>query len=312
MKKISLVIPLYNEEDNVNVIYHQLTNQFSQLSNYVFEIIFVDDGSKDQSLFNLNAIAHLDKKVKIISLSRNFGNQIALSAGLRASTGDAVITMDCDLQHPVTLVPILIKQWEKNFHISMATRINKKENISSKVFFYILHKITNLGIDNNVSDYRILDRKVVDTINTFTEHTRFVRAMLDWTGFSKSYVPFFVERRNSGHSHFSYSKLFNLGLGALTSFSLFPLKVAFLLGNLIFWLSSILLLFMISYRFIDPLMFTPAAYFIVLNAVLSGLVLICLGIVAHYVGNIHTESLNRPLYIIKDKVNFEEKDQFRD
>ena len=304
-KCISIIVPLFNEQENIGPIYQELCVLFRKLDHYHHEFIFIDDGSTDLSYIKLQELAAKDKRVKAISFSRNFGNQVAVSAGMKVSQGDALITIDCDLQHPINLIPELISKWEEGAEIVLTKRLNKKDNILSKLFFFILTKFTDLHIDSTLSDFRLLDKKVANILNTFTEKRRFMRAMLDWTGFKKDYATFKVKKRNAGKSSFSLNKLFKLGVDAITSFTLFPLKLAFILGTLIFCSSSILLVIMFIYKFINPVMFTNAAYFIVLNAVLSGLILICLGIVAHYIGNIHNEVLNRPLFIVRDQINIE-------
>lgn len=312
LKKIKIVIPIHNEEGNIENLYSELIKQTSSIKKYVWSFIFVDDGSRDNSYDILKKINKKNKNVKIIRLSKNFGKEIALTAGLDEVNADAVIFMDADLQHPPYVIPELVKKWEKGSYIVSTLRVaTEKKPLFRKLGSYIFYKIFNIFSDNkfiaNTSDFKLIDKKVIEILKTFTERNRIFRGLIDWMGFETDFVEFTAPERISGKAGYSYKKLVSLAVNSITSFSLFPLKIAGYVGILITIISSVLLAFMIVMRyFLNSNIFSSIAFVIVGNTILMGIVLICLGLVALYIGQIHSEVVNRPLYVIKDKIDFNE------
>jgi dolichol-phosphate mannosyltransferase len=310
-KIISIVIPIFCEEKNIFDLYERIEKITDTLSDYQWEYIFVNDGSVDNSYEELKKLVQLSKKVKVLNLARNFGKEIALTAGVRAAIGSAVITIDADLQHPPELIPKMIKKWEEGLLEVVAKRKSVKgqpilKRMGSTFFYWIMRKITSVEMVSKTTDFRLIDRKIVDIFETVTQRERIFRGIIDWMGFDKDYVEFEADARTKGNPKYSYKKLINLAINSITSFSLFPLKIAGFLGLLITIVSGLLLCIMLPTRFIfSSDFFSPLFILGTTNTFLVGLVLICLGIIALYIGGIHSEVINRPLYIVKDKLNFD-------
>lgn len=309
---ISIIIPVFNEGRNIEILIEQIDEQIEKLrDNYFFEIIFVNDGSRDETYDVIVTIARMKKHIKLIDLSRNFGNQIAVTAGINESKGHAVITMDGDMQHPPSLIPELIAEWEKGYEIVETRRIQYRRpgfirNMMASIYFNIMKLVSEIDISKDISDFRLMDRKVVEHFKRVTEKKRFVRGIINWMGFRKSFVDYQIKSRSNRDTSFSILELFRLATTGLISFSLFPLKLAFILGFIITIISSGLLIFMsYSYLFVSKEMFRPIAFFSVLNALMGGLILLCLGFISMYIGNIHEEVRNRPLYMIRERINFD-------
>jgi len=308
-KTVSVIIPVYNESHNLKKVISVLRKVTCEIINYNWQYIFVDDGSSDDSLDILQKEALNDPLIKVISLSRNFGKEIALTAGLESLENGSVIFMDSDLQHPPGLIPELIKEWEKGAAI-VATIRNSIEDrpvlkrLGSWFFYEIINRISDTKMQTNTTDFRLLDEKVVNVLKTFTERTRMVRGLIDWMGFKKVFVEFDAPARHGGEEGYSYRKLIRLAMNSLSSFSLFPLRLTGYLGLLIIAFSGILLSAMLLNEWIFHwTAYTSLAMFVVGNTFLIGLVLCGLGMLAMYIGNIHTEVINRPLYIIKNRIN---------
>ncbi len=313
LKTVSIVIPVYNEANNIDSLICKIEEEKEKLKGrYLFEVIFVNDGSTDKTYEIVTSMAKSRKYVKLIDLSRNFGNQIALTAGVQESSGDAVITMDGDLQHPPSVIPGLIAEWEKGYELVEGKRIDYRRHrflthIMSSIFFYMINHMSEIKLEKSVSDFRLMDRKVVRYFRQVAEKKRFVRGIISWMGFRKSYVEYQVPRRDEGHTTFSGWKLFRLAVTSLTSFSLLPLRIAAVLGIFITAVSSGLLILMgYTYFFISKVAFRPIAFFAVSNTLMGGLILICLGLISMYIGNMYEEVRNRPLYIVRERVNFKE------
>ena len=311
MKKVSIIIPVFNEEDNISKVHQALGNVLS-IDGYEYEITFVDDGSTDNSIKELNDVAARDSRVKVVEFSRNFGKEMATTAGINSSTGDLAILIDADLQHPVGLIPDFIKKWEAGAEVVIGVREKNKgegliKKIGSAVFYKIVNAIGDTKIMPRATDYRLLDRKVIDEFNRFTERNRMTRGLIDWLGFKKDYIYFQANERQSGEAGYSMRKKFRLALSTFTSFSLVPLKIAGYLGVVITLVSAILGLFILIEDIIlrDPLGlgFSGTAMLAVMLLFLVGIILICLGFIALYIANIHGEVTNRPMYVIRRSVD---------
>jgi polyisoprenyl-phosphate glycosyltransferase len=308
---ISIIIPAYNEALMLRSFYNRLDKVTSKLSNFDWEFIFVNDGSTDNSLTVMYDLAKLDQKNKVLDLSRNFGKEIALSAGVHeAEHADAVICIGADLQHPPELIPELINAWSKDIDIvaTVRTSIEKQpllKRIGSKLFYWLMSKFSGVKMLPQTTDFRLYDKKVVQAFRHLTERGRMFRGIMDWMGFRKTYIEFKADARQFGEANYSYGKLWHLAINSITSFSLWPLRITGRIGVLITLLSGGLLSWMlINYFFFSKSDYSPLAIIVVANTFLMGLVLISIGLVALYVGSIHTEVINRPLYIVRERLNF--------
>lgn len=314
-KLVSVIIPAYNEQDNIPLIYQKIKEVFLSIKdNYEYEIIFVDDGSVDNSIEVLQQLANQDKKVKYLEFSRNFGKEIATSAGINYSRGDAAIMIDADLQHPAELIPEFIKKWEGGADVVIGVRIkNKKERlfrrISSRAFYRIINLIGETKLTPQATDFRLMDKKVVDEFNRLTEKTRMTRGLIAWLGFKRDFIYFKAGERRNGKATYNDLKLAKLALSAAVSHSLFPLRITGYLGIVITFLSGLLGLFILIEKYIldDPLSmhFSGLAILAVIILFLVGIILICLGLTALYIGNIQSEVSNRPMYVIRRKKNID-------
>lgn len=312
-QRIAIVIPVYREAASLERLYQRLESVTGTLGGIAWEYIFVNDGSPDHSLDVLRLLAQHDDKVKVIDLSRNFGKEIALTAGVHDANADAVICMDADLQHPPEVIPKLVDEWKKGAEIvaTIRTSIDKQpflRRIGSHFYYWLMAKISGLDMVSQTTDFRLYDKKVVVAFNQATERDRMFRAIMDWMGFKKVYVEFDADARNDGTAGYSYIKLWHLALNSITSFSLWPLRLTGYLGGFITSTSGLLLAWMLgNYILGNKAAYTPLAIVVVANTFLIGIVLMAIGLVALYIGTIHTEVVNRPLYIVRERLNFEEQ-----
>ena len=311
-KKITLIVPAYNEGENIDSFHKAVCAVIGGLDDYTWEFLFVDDGSRDNTWQVIKELAERDTRVRGICLSRNFGKEIALTAGAESiGDADAAIFIDADLQHPPPVIRELVAKWEQGFYIVATQRdaiqYSMIRRLGAKLFYYLLKRFSNINIEPNSTDFRLLDKKVLDVLNTFKERTRFFRGLIDWMGFDKTYVVFSAPNRNNGQSTFNFHKLFNLALNSFTSFSLFPLRIAGYLGMGIILFTVLLLSYMLfSHCFLGQV-YTILAYFVVLNTFLFGVVLAAIGLLALYIGHIHTEVVQRPLYIVQYRTEIDER-----
>lgn len=313
MKHITILVPMFNEGENIKKLYAALEDVTSKIDKYRFTYMFVDDGSIDQSLHAAEELAQKDSKVTVIELSRNFGKEIALTAGIHILDCDAVIMMDADLQHPPAYIPRLIAEWEKGFDIVAGRRISIDKQplmrrIGSFIFYKLINAISTVEIIPQSTDFRLMDRVVIEQLKRFTEKNRMVRGIVDWMGFRKTHIDFEAPVRIAGKSVYSYRKLIGLAVNSFTSFSLVPLKIGGYLGLFITSIAGFLLLFMT----VDRLFwhfgnFTNLSFVLVVNTFFMGVVLIALGLIALYVGNINTEVVGRPLYLVRRIIGEEEE-----
>lgn len=311
MKLISIIIPAYNEEKNIPLLYGELQRVFESCrESYTFEIIFINDGSQDQTGLEVEKLAEQDSSVKYIEFSRNFGKEVATTAGLNSCKGDACIMIDSDLQHPVQLIPKFISKWEQGFEVVVGVRERNKstgflKKIGSSLFYKIINKIAEVEIVPNATDFRLLDRIVVDEFKRFTETNRMTRALIDWLGFRRDFIYFKANARIHGTASYSFWKLMKLALNSFVSLSLLPLKLAGYLGLSITLFSGVagfyILLGKYFFRWRFASTFSDAENLAILIVFLVGIILICLGLIALYIANIHGEVINRPMYVVRNK-----------
>ena len=310
-KLISLIVPVYNEEQNIVPMYEACKKTMDRVPKYNWELIFVNDGSRDRSFEYITKLSHNDTGVKGIDFSRNFGKEVALTAGIQncSKNADAAIFMDADLQHPPELIPQFIEKWEQGADIVASIRKATKKkafikDIGSKIFYSIMNKNADSPLTQNATDFKLIDKKVITVLQKFTEHNRMFRGLIDWLGFKTEYIEFVAPERIHGEATYSLIKLTRLAVNSMTSFSLFPLRITGYFGILVFTVSFILLCVMCVFRFIlkSP-MFSSISFVIVLNTLVLGIVLMALGLIALYIGQIRDEVVNRPLYVIRERVN---------
>ena len=308
---ISIVIPILNEQENLTQLKERLI-QASPLWNESFEIILVDDGSTDKSLEIMKSFSSNDNRFRIIKLSRNFGHQAAISAGIKMSKGDAVIVMDGDLQDPPEELPRFLKKWREGFHVVYAIRKNRKEawykKIAYKVFYRLLSKISDIEIPLDSGDFCVMDRKVVDILNDkILEQNRFVRGLRAYAGFKQIGVEYDRAERAAGQVKYTFKKLLQLALNGLFDFSAFPLRLATYLGLIVSFFSFFSGIFFLIHRIFDFKIFghspadVPGIASLALGVFfLGGVTLLVLGIIGEYLGRIYFEVKKRPFYIIED------------
>lgn len=306
---ISLVIPLHNEQDNLEW-HHKIISDYVADKAYEIEIIYIDDGSIDNSLAIIQQLVSQDNRVRYISFSRNFGKESATTAGLRTARGDAAIMIDADGQHPIDIIDQFIEKWQQGFDVVIGVRTdNAKEGIvkryGSKLFNKILNSMTSGNTVNGSTDFRLIDRKVIDEFNKLTERNRITRGLIDWLGFKRTYAEFKSPARHSGKASYSFNKLLKLAIHGFVSQSTKPLQFTGILGSLVMVLSAITTLFLLLENYVlgDPfdLRVTGTSILALFLSFLIGLTLICQWLLAIYVESIHNETQNRPLYVISDQ-----------
>ena len=311
MKLISIVVPVFNEEDNIEHFYTEVCKVMEPLP-YDFELMFIDDGSKDASIFILDGLAQKDNRVKPLYLARNFGHQIALTCGLDHANGDAVITMDGDMQHPPAFLPILIKKWEHGYEVVQTIRkttegVSWLKNATSALFYKLMNSLSKVKIQPGGSDFRLMDKCVVESFRRFKERARFIRGMIGAIGYKQIQIEFVAPKRFAGSSKFSISKMLHFALDGITSYSKKPLRFAFYTG-VIFGLISL----GVTSHVIYIKWFTEDAVpgWATISAsilFLGGLQLIGIGIIGEYVGRIFEEVKQRPLYFVRHEPNILDK-----
>jgi polyisoprenyl-phosphate glycosyltransferase len=312
--RLSVVVPVYNEQGNLRLLHQTLTEQFQRLD-ADHEIIFVDDGSRDGSLQVLRELHELDPShVKVISLSRNFGHQNALTAGLEHATGDAVIAMDADLQHPPELIPAMVAQWRAGYQVVFTIRQDSQDvgwfkRWSSRAFYALINKITDTPIVPGAADFRLVDRQVVDSLNSMQERARFLRGLVSWVGFRQVGLPYQVCQRHDGQSKYSLRKMLTLALNGVTNFSAFPLRLATYFGFLSAVVGIPYAVWAVYARLFTSSAVPGWASLTTFVLFLGGVQLICLGIIGEYLGRVYDEVKRRPLYVPQELIGFDDRTQ---
>lgn len=310
MKKVSVVIPMYYEQEVVDVCYKRVKKVLDELKEkYEHEIIFINDGSKDKTLDILQDIAKVDKNVKIISFSRNFGHQVAVTAGLKYVTGDAIIIIDADLQDPPELIPDMIEKWEQGYEVIYGKR--KKRNgesafklLTAKAFYTTLNKLSDVDIPGDTGDFRLVDKKVVDVINSLPEHNKFLRGLFSWVGFEQYEYEYERKERYAGKTKYPLKKMLKLASDGIIGFSIKPIKVIGGFGITFVIVSIVILLyFILSKIFGWTNMLKGWTSIMFATTFVGGIVLLSLWIIGEYLVRIYDEAKQRPQYIIKKKIN---------
>ncbi len=310
MKKISVVIPMYNEESVANECLKKVSDVFLNLKDYDYELIIVNDGSQDKTLEILEEKAKKDKKIKIISFSRNFGHQAAVTSGLKATTGDAVVIIDADLQDPPEEIPGMIEKWEEGYEVIYGKR-KKREGesafklLSAKAFYSMINKLSDIEIPKNTGDFRLVDRKVVDVVNSLPEHNKFLRGLFSWVGFKQKAYEYERKERFAGKTKYPLKKMLKLASDGIISFSIKPLKLVGTLGIMSVIISLAILIYSIlSFVFKWNNLTAGWTSIMITVTFLCGTILISLWMIGEYIARIYDETKDRPEYIIDKKINF--------
>lgn len=305
MKIITILVPCYNEEKSLDILYNRINNMIAQLPDYKFQVLLVNDGSRDGTLCKMQELRAKDPMVSYLSLSRNFGKENAMLAGLDYAEGDAVILMDADLQDPPELIPQMIEEWEKGYDDVYARRRNRAgetwfKKASAHWYYRILQRFADIDIPADVGDFRLLDRQAVDALCSLREKQRYTKGLFCWIGYNKKELLFDRDPRAAGKSKMSFFKLLGLAVDGITSFSVAPLRLASILGLIISSVAFIYLLFVVikTLLFGDPVAGYPSMISIILF--IGGIQLVVLGIIGEYVGRIFYEAKGRPDYLVSE------------
>lgn len=302
--KVSVVIPAFNEQANVRALVERLNQVLSRYRDY--EVIFVDDGSTDNTLEIIQMLSEQNERIKYLSFSRNFGHQMALKAGLDHVTGDCVISMDADLQHPPELIDQMIQKWKEGYDIVYTVRndtpsIPFLKKATANVFYKFINSISNIKLDKGVADFRLMDKSVVDVFKNINESSLFIRGMVSWVGFRQCPIEYMPDVRFAGESKYSLKRMFLFALDGITSFSVKPLHMATLLGAFVSLLSFLYGIFAIYMAIFTGRVVSGWTSVIISVLFIGGIQLLMLGILGEYLGRLFIESKRRPQYIIRKK-----------
>jgi polyisoprenyl-phosphate glycosyltransferase len=305
LKKITILVPAYNEQDVLFQLYNRLKDVINQIHYYEFEVLFVNDGSKDNTIEIIKSLRNSDKQVSYINLSRNFGKEIAMIAGLDYASGDAVIIIDADLQDPPELIPEMISYWEDGYDDIYAKRKSRYgegwfKKWTSKAFYQILQKIAKIPIQEDTGDFRLLDRRCVEALKQLRETQRYTKGMFSWIGYKKKEILFDRDPRAAGETKWNYLRLFDLAIEGITSFTTSPLRISSFFGFIISVFAFIYMIWIIlkTLLFGEAVAGYPSLMTVILF--LGGIQLLSLGIIGEYLGRIFNETKNRPLYFVDE------------
>ncbi|MBC8061184.1 MAG: glycosyltransferase family 2 protein [Clostridiaceae bacterium] len=306
--RYSIVVPVFNEEEVIGESYKRL-KEVMDSTKEPYEIIFINDGSRDSTYEILNTISETNAQVKIIDFSRNFGHQVAISAGMDYASGSAVVVIDADLQDPPEVILRMIEKWKEGFDVVYGKRLKRNgetifKKITARLYYRILKSMTNVDIPTDVGDFRLIDRKVCEVMKSLTEKSRYVRGLISWVGFKQTSVEYEREERFAGETKYPLVKMIGLAADGITSFSYKPLKLASYLGFIVSFFSFLFLLYVAYEKLFTNKTVQGWASLIAVCVLMNGVMFILLGIMGEYIGRIFEESKNRPLYIVKNELGF--------
>ncbi|HPD01390.1 MAG TPA: glycosyltransferase family 2 protein [Acetivibrio sp.] len=309
----SVVVPLYNEEEVILETYKRLKGVMDSI-NEPYEIIFVNDGSRDKTAPMVYELCSKDKTVKFVDFARNFGHQTAITAGMDYSEGQAVVVIDADLQDPPELIPKMIEKWREGYDVVYGKRKERKgetlfKKFTAKVFYRFLRSMTDVDIPVDTGDFRLIDRKVCEALKLVNERNRYIRGIISWLGFKQTGIEFVRDKRFAGTTKYPLKKMMKFAFDAITSFSYKPLKFASVFGMLLSSISFIYLIVVICTRIFTSHVQPGWASILAVNLFFHGITLIILGIVGEYIGRIYDEAKGRPLYIVRQTKNFSDDKQ---
>ena len=311
MKKITIIIPAYNEEESLPFLYERLEKLMNEQKNYEFELLFVNDGSKDRTLELIKELREKDKRISYVNFSRNFGKETAMIAGLDYALGDAVIFIDADLQDPPELIPELIKYWEEGYDDVYARRNSRKgetflKKFTSKMYYKVLQSLTRVEIQKDTGDFRLLDRRCVNALKKMRESQRCSKSMFSWIGYKKKEVLYDRDPRIAGTTKWNYAKLIDLAIDGITSFTTSPLRISTYISIPTFLMFFIYLIYVIIKCINLNVRVQAFQAIILLNLFFFGVIILLIGIIGEYLGRIFNETKNRPLYFV-DEYNGEKE-----
>ncbi|QWU16868.1 dolichol-phosphate mannosyltransferase [Paenibacillus sophorae] len=319
--RYSVIVPMYNEEEVISHTYKRLKEVMDR-SGDAYELIFVNDGSRDRSADMIREIADRDGHVKLIDFSRNFGHQVAITAGMDYARGEAVVVIDADLQDPPEVILELIAKWKQGYEVVYAKRLKRHgetlfKKITAKLFYRLLSSMTSVDIPTDTGDFRLIDRKVCNVLRELKEKNRYVRGLVSWVGFRQTMVEYVREERFAGETKYPLKKMIRFALDGITSFSHKPLKIASYLGFLLSFSSFVFLFFVLMQKWFTSRTVPGWASIVGVNLLFNGIVLMILGVIGEYIGRIYDESKDRPLYIVREAVGYrnlkeEEAELFRE
>lgn len=310
---LSVVVPCRNEERVLRQTHQRLSTVLRNLG-IAFEIIYVDDGSTDLTFDLQSEIQAADERVRVLQLSRNFGHQIAITAGLEHALGDVVVLIDADLQDPPEVIPVMVEQWRNGFDVAYGQRTERDGETrfklwTAKVFYRLINKLSAVPIAEDAGDFRLMDRKVVDALLQMPERDRFLRGMVNWLGFRQIAVPYRRAPRQAGETKYPLLKMLRFAMDGIASFSVLPLKIATWLGFSASALAMVLILYALYARWFAHGLVTGWTSLFIAVLFMGGVQLICLGIIGEYMGRIYGEAKHRPLYFVQQSLGFQAKSQ---
>ncbi|MBC2161633.1 glycosyltransferase family 2 protein [Listeria booriae] len=304
MKEICILIPVYNEEESLPFLYDRLSQIRDRLHQYGFYFLFIDDGGKDDTVRVIQELQERDDAVQYVSLSRNYGKEVAMMAGFDYTNGDAVILLDADLQDPPELIPQMLKYWEQGYKDVYAKRVSRDgeswfKKWSSKTYYRFLQKMTSIDIQEDTGDFRLLDKACIEALKQMRESQRYTKGMFSWMGFKKKEILFHRDARVAGETKWSYKKLFGLAMEGLTSLSIAPLRIATIIGSLAIVAAVILSAYLVIHLLVSGTGVTSMPLIIDALLLMGGIQLLCTGLLGEYVGRIFMETKERPLYFVE-------------
>ncbi len=315
MEKIvcSVIVPMYNEEAVIAETYLRLTRVMEGFGES-YEIIFINDGSKDKTKDMLSELCKSDSRIKLVDFARNFGHQVAITAGMDYAAGECMVIIDGDLQDPPELIPDMIKLWRNGNDVVYGKRISRQgetffKKITSKVFYRLLHSLTDVDIPVDTGDFRLIDRRVCEALKQLPERSRYVRGLMSWVGFKQVAIEFERSERFAGETKYPLKKMLKLAMDGIMSFSYKPLKISSYIGSLLSFFSFIYFIIVLIQRIFFPHTAQSGwASLIAVSLFFNGIILLMLGIIGEYIGRIYDEARGRPLYIISELKNMEDRE----
>ena len=306
---LSVVVPCFDEEAVIGETHRRLVATLEAVPDLDFELVYVDDGSLDATLNLLRELQRADARVRVLALSRNFGHEIAITAGLKCAVGDAVVLIDADLQDPPELIPEMLERWRCGADVAYGLRTERDgetrfKRWTASAFYRLLNRLADISIPLDTGDFRLMDRAVVDAVLAMPERDRFARAMVSWTGFRQEPVPYRRAARTAGETKYPFGKMLRLAIDGIVSFSLAPLRLATWLGFLASGLALAGIVYVLVLRLLTAAWVSGWASLLVAVLFLGGVQLICLGILGAYLGRIYGEVKRRPLYLVKERLGF--------
>lgn len=303
----SIIIPAYNEELVVQETYKRLKTVMDSI-NEPYELIFVNDGSKDNTAAIIRKLCETDERVKLVDFSRNFGHQLASTAGMDYSSGDTVVLIDADLQDPPELIPEMIRKWREGYEVVYGVRIKRIgetffKKLTAKLFYRFMKSMTEVDMPLDTGDFRLIDRKVCNALKTANEKNRYIRGLISWLGFKQIGIEYVRDKRFAGETKYPLKKMIKFAFDGITSFSYKPLKLATYFGTVISGLSFLYLLVVLFQRLFTDDTVAGWASILAVSLFFNGIILIILGIIGEYIGRIYDEVKGRPLYIVRETVN---------